>query len=203
MFPWTAFLPYVIVVAITPGPNNIMSMNNAAQKGFRRALPFNFGILAGFFFVMILCTVFSTLLFTLIPKVQFFMKVLGGAYMLYLALKTVLPSKKRNKLKDSSGNFAAGAALQLVNPKIMIYGVTAMSSFILPWYAERKAGPAGFTGMPILIFFAFFLAFAGFASTLCWSASGSLFSKIFSEHGRVLNIIMALLLVYCAVSLFL
>ena len=192
MFPWSAFLSYVFVVAITPGPNNIMSMNNAAQKGFRRALPFNFGILAGFFFVMILCTVFSTLLFTLVPKIQFFMKVLGAAYMLYLALKTILPSKK-GKLKEPHGNFFTGAALQLVNPKIIIYGITAMTSFILPWY----------TSIPVLVSFAFFLAFSGFASTLCWAAFGSLFSKIFSEHGRILNIVMALLLIYCAVSLFL
>ena len=192
MFPWTTFLPYMLIVAFTPGPNNIMSMNNATQKGFRRALPFNFGILAGFFIVMILCTVFSSLLFTLIPRIQLPMKILGAAYMLYLALKTILPSKKR-ELKNSSGSFIAGAALQLVNPKIIIFGITSISSFILPWY----------TSIPVLICFAFLLAFTGFSSTLCWAAFGALFSKILSEHGRIINITMALLLVYCAVSLFL
>ena len=184
MFPWTTFLPYMLIVAFTPGPNNIMSMNNAAQKGFRRALPFNFGILAGFFFVMILCTVFSSLLFSLIPKIQLPMKILGAAYMLYLAVKTILPSDKR-KQKDSSGSFIAGAALQLINPKIIIFGITSISSFILPWYSS----------IPVLIFFAFLLAFIGFSSTLCWAAFGSLFSRVFSEHGRPLSIVMALLLV--------
>ena len=193
MFPWTTFLPFAFVVAITPGPNNIMSMNNAAQKGFRRALPFNFGILAGFFFVMILCTVFSSLLFTLIPRIQLPMKILGAAYMLYLALKIILSSKKRKAVKDSGGSFIAGAVLQLVNPKIIIFGITAISSFILPWY----------TSIPILLFFAFLIAFIGFSATLCWAAFGSIFSKVFNEHGRILNIIMALLLIYCAVSLFL
>ena len=192
MFPWAAFLSYIFIMAITPGPNNIMSMNNAAQKGMRKALPFNFGVLTGIFIVVLLCAVFSSLLFALIPRIQFPMKILGAAYMLYLALKPLLPSKKK-KIRNSSGSYIAGTVLQLINPKLMIYGITAMTSFILPWY----------TSVPILICFAFLLAFAGFISTLCWSAFGSLFSKIFSEHGLILNIIMAALLVYCAISLFL
>ena len=192
MFPWQAFLTYIIIVAITPGPNNIMSMNNAAHKGFRKALPFNFGIFAGFVFVLILCTVFSSLLFTLIPRIQLPMKILGAAYILYLAVKPFLPSKKR-EAKDLSGSFIIGAVLQLINPKLMIYGITAFSSFILPWYTE----------IPILAFFIFLLAFVGFACTLCWSFFGSLLSKIFSKYGKIINIVMALLLVYCAISLFL
>ena len=39
--------------------------------------------------------------------------------------------------------------------------------------------------------------------TLCWSAFGSAFKWLFSKHARVVNLVMALLLVYCAVSLFL
>ena len=192
MFPWQAFLTYIIIVAITPGPNNIMSMNNAIQRGFRKALPFNFGIFFGFVFVLILCTVFSTLLFTLIPRIQFPMKILGASYMLYLAIKPFLASRKR-EAKDLSGSFLIGAVLQLINPKLMIYGITAISSFILPW----------FTDIPILAFFIFLLSFTGFVCTVCWSFFGSLLSKIFNKYGWIINIVMALLLVYCAVSLFL
>ena len=43
MFSWFSFLTYAIVTAVTPGPNNIMSMSNASRKGFHRALPFNLG----------------------------------------------------------------------------------------------------------------------------------------------------------------
>ena len=189
---WAAFLPFIFIMAITPGPNNIMSMNNAAQKGLRKALPFNFGVLTGVFIGSLLCAVFSSLLFTLIPRIQFPMKILGASYMLYLVLNLLLPSKKK-KIRNSGGGYIAGTVLQLINPKFLIYGITAMSTFILPWY----------TDIFILICFAFLLAFTAFISTLCWSAFGSLFNKIFLEHGLVLNIIMALLLIYCAVSLFL
>ena len=198
MFPWQAFLTYIFIVAITPGPNNIMSMNNAAQKGFWKAMPFNLGIFTGFIFVLILCTVFSSLLFSLIPRIQFPMKILGAAYMIYLALKPFLPFK-RQAAKDLKGSglafqsYIIGAALQFINPKFYIYCITAISSFILPWY----------TSIPMLTFFIFLLAFTGFACTVCWSFFGSVFSKIFNKYGRIINIVMALLLVYCAVSLFL
>lgn len=44
MFNWLNFLSYAIVTAVTPGPNNIMSMSNAGRLGFRKSFPFNLGI---------------------------------------------------------------------------------------------------------------------------------------------------------------
>jgi threonine/homoserine/homoserine lactone efflux protein len=192
VFPWIPFLSYIIVVAYTPGPNNIMSMNNAKNVGFKKGMVFNLGIFAGFLVVMVLCLIFSTVLYTVVPTVQLPMKILGAAYMVYLMIKTIVPSKE-HEVKNTSGSFLIGAALQLINPKIIIYGITAMSSYILPHYQE----------IPILLSFAFLLAFTGFTSTICWALFGSLFSMLFVKHGKLLNIIMALLLLYCAVSLFL
>jgi threonine/homoserine/homoserine lactone efflux protein len=179
-------------VAYTPGPNNIMSMNNAKNVGFKKGIVFNFGIFAGFFVVMILCLIFSTVLYALVPKIQLPMKILGAAYMAYLIIKTLVPSKA-HEIKNNNGSFLIGALLQLINPKIIIYGITAMSSYILVYYKE----------IPILVFFAFLLAFVGFTGTLCWALFGSVFSIMLNKHGKALNIIMAVLLLYCAVSLFL
>jgi threonine/homoserine/homoserine lactone efflux protein len=120
------------------------------------------------------------------------MKILGAAYMVYLIIKTLIPSKE-HEIKKNNGSFLIGALLQLINPKIIIYGITAMSSYILPYYNE----------MQILLFFVLLLSFVGFTGTICWALFGSLFSVLFSRHGKILNIIMAVLLLYCAVSLFL
>ena len=54
----------------------------------------------------------------------------------------------------------------------------------------------------IMSMFALLLAFIGFVFTLCWSAFGSAFRLLFSRHTKSVNTIMALLLVYCAASLF-
>ena len=55
---WFSFLTYAIITSVTPGPNNIMSMINGSRRGFRGALPFNFGIWTGFSAVMLLYTAF-------------------------------------------------------------------------------------------------------------------------------------------------
>lgn len=192
MFNWLAFLTYAFITAATPGPNNIMSMSNGGRLGFRGALPFNFGIWAGFSAVMLLCTAFCTTLTNLIPAVKTPMLIAGAAYMLHLAWDTFRSSGVIDDDHSRSG-FYAGMLLQFINPKIYIYGIMSMQAYILPFYA----------GEPLtLALFALLLAFIGFAFTLCWSAFGSAFRLLFSRHTKTVNIIMALLLVYCAASLF-
>ena len=193
MFPWYAFLTYAVITAATPGPNNIMSMSNAGRLGFRRALPFNFGIWVGFTIVMVLCTLFCTALSALIPAIRLPMLVLGAAYMLYLAWGTFRSSDVIQEDHAREG-FRSGLLLQFINPKIYLYGIMSMEAYILPYYSGQPA---------VLLFFALLLAFIGFVFTLAWAAFGSVFRLLFSRHARTVNTIMALLLVYCAVSLFL
>ena len=97
-------------------------------------------------------------------------------------------------LRGGKGGFGSGFILQFVNAKIYIYCIVSMEAYILPYYQGD---------WPALTLFALLLAFIGFLLTLCWSAFGSAFKLLFSRYARVTNTVMALLLVYCAVSLFL
>lgn len=192
MFNWFSFLTYAVVTAVTPGPNNIMSMSNGSRKGFRKALPFNFGIGVGFSIVMCICTAACSFMSTLIPKIKMPMLIIGAAYMLYLAWQTF---KSNDDLEEnhSREGFLSGLFLQFINPKIYIYCIMSMEAYILPFYNGEYVKLFGF---------AMLLAFIGFAFTLCWSAFGSAFKLLFSKHTKTVNTIMALLLVYCAASLF-
>ena len=192
MFNWFSFLTYAVITAATPGPNNIMSMSNGARKGFKAALPFNLGIWTGFSVVMLFCTALCELLGALIPKIRLPMLLLGAAYMLYLAWETFRSSGDIRESRAGEG-FVSGLLLQFVNAKIYIYGIMSMEAYILPVYQGRALPLAGF---------ALLLAFIGFLFTLCWSAFGSVFKLLFSRHAKLVNTLMALLLVYCAVSLF-
>ena len=193
MLNWISFLTYAVITAATPGPNNIMSMSNGIRKGFRGALPFNLGILTGFSMVMVLCTLFCTLLSNLIPKIKVPMLVLGAGYMLYLAWEIFRSSDLIEEDHSRSG-FLPGLLLQFINPKIYIYCIMSMEAYILPFYSQDFQALLGFDLLLSLI---------GFVFTLCWTAFGSVFQTLFSHHARVVNTILALLLVYCAVSLFL
>lgn len=193
MFPWFSFLTYAVITAATPGPNNIMSMSNGVRKGFRGALPFNLGILTGFTMVMVLCTLFCSLLATLIPKIKTPMLILGAGYMLYLAWE-IFRSPGLIEEDHSRSGFLSGLLLQFINPKIYIYCIMSMEAYILPYYS----------GQPLtLLVFDLLLSFIGFVFTIAWTVFGSVFQALFSRHARVVNTILALLLVYCAVSLFL
>lgn len=193
MFNWVSFLIYAVVTAITPGPNNLMSMANAGQVGFRKAFPFNLGIFAGFLTVLSICTCFLNVLASCLPQIRQVTLILGAAYMLWLAFDT-FRSRGVASTGQSGQGFWSGLLLQFINPKIYVYCIVSMEAYIFPFYQGRWGYLGLFVGL---------LALVGFLSTLCWSLFGSAMKKLFSDHSRIVNTVMALLLVYCAVSLFL
>lgn len=193
MFPISDFLIYCFVTAYTPGANNLLSMSNAARLGFRKSFRFNLGITVGFLIVMSVCTIFSSTLFSALPRVRIFMQVLGAAYMLYLAWKIWKTSSDFEVEKGKESGFLAGMILQFMNPKIYIYAITAMSLYILPVFHSTTA----------LICFTLILTVIGASGSYVWALFGSAFCKLFTKHTKAVNLVMALLLVYCALSLFL
>ena len=190
--PFLSFLLYVIVTSFTPGPNNIMAMVFANKYGLKKTIRFCLGVGAGFFVIMVLSSYFNLLLKNYIPKVESIMSILGAIYMVYLAVKIIASKEKGD---DSNGNkkygFVTGMLLQFINPKGILYGITAISTFILPYYTSNLS----------LLLFSILLAFVGFMSTICWSLFGAIFSRFLSKYRSPFNAIMALLLVYSAVTI--
>ena len=168
-------------------------MSNAIRLGLRRSIRFNLGILAGFAIVMSVCTAFSATLYSFLPKVKIVMQILGAAYMLYLAWKVWKSSSELSTSGDQEASFLSGMVLQFANPKIYIYAITAMSLYILPVYHSSAA----------LIGFTVILSLLGASGSFVWALFGAVFCKFFSKHAKLVNVIMALLLIYCAISLFL
>jgi len=181
-------------MSFTPGPNNIMAMLFANQYGFKKTLRFCLGVGAGFFVIMILSSYFNLILHNFIPKIELPMMLLGAAYMLYLAIKIITSSTSANGDEGGKYNsFLAGMLLQFVNPKGVLYGITVIATFILPYYSSTID----------LLLFSLFLGFVGIMSTCSWSLFGSIFQKFLSNYRKQFNIVMALLLLYSAVSIFL
>lgn len=194
MFNIAAFLSYVFVMTFTPGPNNIMSMTFANQDGFRKTQRFILGVASGFMILMLLCSYFNLLLYSYLPKIKIVMDIIGAVYMLFLAAKIILSKPHSDNKKDSRLNaFIPGALLQFVNPKGVLFGLTVAGSFIMPYFRSGL----------IIFLIDLFMAAICYLSVSCWAASGVLFQKLLSKYQKPFNIIMGLLLVYCAISLFL
>jgi len=187
------FLSYVFVSNISPGPNAIVSMSNAGKFGFKKSILFNLGVSTGVFIVLFVCSLFSWVIFDIFPAFQLIMVWIGAAYILWLAWNTFQSkSTKENKYNKDSGNlFFQGVVLQFVNPNTILYGITAFSSFILPQYQSPF----------ILIVFCILLSLASFFCTVCWTMFGTVFQRFIVKHTKIVNIILATLLAYCAVSL--
>ncbi|WP_313526961.1 LysE family transporter [Anaerotignum sp.] len=190
-----AFISYVFVSCITPGPNNIMSMNNGARYGVRKSLPFCAGVGTGFSLVLIGCILCNLFLNRYIPRIVDVMTVLGAGYILYLAWvvwKDKPKEEKKNARQLDTRAFGTAVVLQFVNPKGLLFGMTLITNFVFPYYQSIEA-------------FIMVLAFnwvVVFLSCGCWVLFGSVFRSFFDKYRKVLNGVMALLLVYCAVSLF-
>ncbi|MGG0458652.1 LysE family translocator [Bacillus mycoides] len=190
--PIFSFLLFVFVSSFTPGPNNFLAMTYAKQYGLKRSITFCLGVAFGFFIITSLCSFFNIVLINILPLIEFPLKILGVAYMLYLAFK-ILTSKGNTDTNEKSNKnlFLVGIMLQFVNPKGILFGLTVVSTFILPYYHSYSS----------YLFFSLFLGIVGLMSTFSWSLFGSMFQKLLLKHNRIFNIIMAVLLVFSAISI--
>ncbi|PKF86838.1 lysine transporter LysE [Bacillus sp. BA3] len=188
-----AFLSYVMITSITPGPSNILLMNEARRFGFFGSWRFTSGIMAGFAVLGIMSGVFTTSLYNWIPIVERYFKMAGAAYLLYLAWQISLPKGSKKESRDVQSSFISGFILQIINVKSILFYLTVLSAFILPFNESLE-------------FVAIYLAltiFLGWMALLLWSGFGKLFKDFFAKHDKSFRLIMCLLLIYSAGTIFL
>ena len=116
---------------------------------------------------------------------------IGSAYLLWLAWKTAMPKAGGNSDGRADAGFMTGFVLQFVNVKIMVYGMTAYSAFILPHHDSVAALLAGMC----------FLTMMGSLGTIVWAVAGASLQSVFQRHARVTNGLLGAMLVGCAWSL--
>jgi cysteine/O-acetylserine efflux protein len=188
---WLSFFSYTIVTALSPGPNNILALNSTGNIGLKQSRKLLFGIYTGFLGVMVVCGVFSAFLVEMLPNILVYMKYLGAAYIIWLAYHVAI-SKPREV--PESGNFQSfwkGFLLQFVNVKIILWGITAFTSFVLTNYHSSIA----------ILGFILLLSLIGNGATHIWAVAGYEFSNLLKKYWRVSNIVMAAFLLYSAVKL--
>ena len=198
MFNWFAFLSYMFVSCITPGPNNLMCMANGAKYGFRKSLHFCFGVACGFTLILLIAIGCNFFIYNHIPVIIQVMTPLGALYILWLAW-IIWRDKPKPKKEEKKGlhldttAFHAAVILQFVNPKGLLYGMTLITNFVFPYDRSIRMFVVVFVINWFMVLF----------SNICWVLFGSIFQKFFDQYKKILNAVMALLLIYCAVSLLL
>ena len=189
---WFALATFVVVTTFTPGPNNISAMSLGVSSGYRRSLRFLLGITAGFFGVMCLCALLAAVLLSAFPALQPVLRIVGALYIAWLAVHTFLSSRKTEARDSAALGFANGLLLQLLNAKVIIYGLTLYSTFL-----------GGLAGRPLpLGLFAAGFALVGFAAVSLWAGVGSSLTQVLSDRRArtIISIVLAALLMYTAVE---
>lgn len=184
-----SYLPYTLVTAFTPGPNNIVALYAVSQKGWRKGKDILLGIAAGFLCVMAICALFCYELAKYVPSVAGVLKYVGAAYIVYLAIHVALSKPDDGESKQMS--FMKGFLLEFVNVKIILYAITVYTGYVLPY--DTRLG--------VLLIHAVMLTVIGLAGNLAWAAAGGVFQKLLTKYYRPFNIVMALILLWCAISL--
>lgn len=192
--PIDIFLTMTISAALTvwsPGPNNILLLSTASTYGIKKNLKLMLGIWTGSLTLMCLCGLFCSTLGRIIPGIQPVMKYVGAAYILYLAWQTWKRRPPAEQGAQKEPTYLMGLLLQLLNVKIIIYGLTMFSSYILP-YEHRVS---------VLFFFAVYLMFLGAVGNLIWAFAGNILKRFYNSHYRLMNAVMSLLLIWCALRI--
>lgn len=185
------FLAYVFVTTFTPGPNNIMAMTNAMRDGYRKTIRFVLGIVVGFFIVLLLSGWLNMVLSDLLPSVRKWLNILSVAYMVLLAIHIMLSKPVEDDPAGKTLNsFKAGLLMQFLNIKVIVYGITVFSIFIIDTYHT-----------PVSIsLFALGMALVGYAASTVWAFGGNLFRIFLLKYYRAFNITMGGLLIYTALA---
>lgn len=184
-----SYLPYALITAFTPGPNNCISFYSVSHSGWRKGKNVLLGIAVGFLCVMVICAIFCYELTRYIPAAAGVLKYIGAAYIIWLGIHVALSKPEDGDNKPMS--FWKGFWLEFVNIKIVMYAVTVYTGYVLPHD----------TSLTSLMNHAVCLTVIGVAGTLTWAAAGNILQKYITKYYRCFNITMALILFWCALSM--
>lgn len=185
-------LLYILIVGYTPGPANIYSLTCAMKYGRKQALVMWRGLLTGFTIAVIGMAVLSHLLGEALGDYVAYLKYLGAAYILWLAFQIYRESGAKVKSARLC-TYWSGLVMQLTNAKMLLFDLTVFSLFVLP-YSDSLIDM-----FPV----AALLLLAGPGANLLWLLAGDYLRHIFGKYQKQVDIVMALLLVLCAVVILL
>lgn len=185
---YLSLISFAIATCITPGPNNTMILASGVNYGIRASLPHLFGINIGFPLMVVAVGAGIGGLFVAFPILHDILKIVGSAYLLYLAYRVATagtPSSDSTNTKPFS--FTEAALFQLVNPKAWMMAIGAVSVY-------SAASDTYFVQINVIAMV--FLIF-GIPCTGIWLGFGTGLRKWLQNHKirRFFNVTMAGILV--------
>ena len=191
-----AVLFFAVSTTVTPGPNNVMIMSSGVNYGIKASVPHWLGICLGFPLMVLLVGLGFGVVFERYPHLHQLIKVLGVAYLLWLAWRIASAEPiaiEQGKSKPFS--FIQAALFQWVNGKAWVMASGAVAAF---------TSVGGIYWLEVSIITLAFLLVA-FPCVGVWLVFGAALRKILTKavFQRAFNITMAIILLLSVVPVML
>jgi len=186
-------LSYALVSIFTPGPNNITSSSLGMRVGYPRTLRFIGGVVTGFFCIMVASGLLTELLVSAYDRIAVILKIAGVTYLLWLVYTVLRHEQGPHASHEAGARYRDGLLLQLVNPKVILFGLTMYATLLAPLAKSWLA----------VVVSAASLAVLSFCSTSLWALLGAGIQR-FIANPKVrfaYSLVLAGLLLYAAWSI--
>jgi threonine/homoserine/homoserine lactone efflux protein len=188
-----ALLAFTFVGTVSPGPNNAVLWASGLEFGFRRTIPHIVGTALGIGVLVVGVAAGIGVLLDAVPAAELVLKLLGSAYLLYIAF-LVLEGSAVGRAKVAHP-FSVWHAIgfQCVNPKAWVFALAAVGTF-LPPELGWLAGVALLTGILMVVVV---------GSSSIWAVGGAALGRVVEDERkrRAVSIALAVLLVASVVLL--
>jgi threonine/homoserine/homoserine lactone efflux protein len=185
-----ALVGFAFVGTVSPGPNNTVLWASGMRFGFRRTLPHVVGTALGIGMLSLGVAAGIGALLDAIPAAELALKVVGTAYLLYLAFLVSRHGGVGRADVSHPLSLGQGITFQCVNPKAWIFVIAAVGTFLSP-ALPRLVGVGLLTGTLMIV---------AVGSSSIWAAGGAALGRVVENERtrRVVSIALALLLVASA-----
>jgi threonine/homoserine/homoserine lactone efflux protein len=116
---------YILVMAVTPGPNNAMLAASGMNFGVRRTVPHILGVTIGVIVLFALCGLGLGVLFNVIPYAELTLAIVGSIYLAYLAWRIANAGAPSANEGAKPLTFLESFGFQFLNPKGWVMALTA------------------------------------------------------------------------------
>lgn len=141
MMPFETFISFFgisVLLALSPGPDNIFVLLQSALYGLRVGLSIVLGLCTGLIFHTLLVTLGVATLLKASPTAFFILKVIGALYLLYLAYLTAkskpitldTPQTKPTPTRSLGQYYRRGIFMNATNPKVTLFFLAFLPQFI-------------------------------------------------------------------------
>lgn len=186
-----SLLLYILALGYTPGPSNLCAFHSGIHFGRRHAMRVWWGFVIGFLLIDTTLVMVTHFLGDVLGPYVEYLSYAGALYMLCLAVMIIMKSGQSKEDMAKSCTVGTGILIEITNVKVWMFCLTALGTFVLPYSSSfidlAKVGVL--------------LTLAGPVANLVWLVAGAGLNKLTERYGRLIDIVLAAVLVICAVML--